>query len=472
MHLSPVIAAVLAAAALHATPAAAETAWITIGEKAFALLAEQSTPSRVLASRRVPVTVPELRGSRTMVQGSEMVLAVELDDSQLDALITAVHERLHRCGGFAQHRSQAEALTVLHRLEAAAAIVPSAPSYAIDNQLQVGALLPQMQASNLLDTIGSLSSFQNRRYNSSHGTLASTWLFNRWSQLNPGNRRDVRVSQIAHSGWPQKSVQFEIIGSGNSGETIIMGAHLDSINGGSATAETQRAPGADDDASGVAALTEIIRVLMVSAYQPKRNIRFIAYAAEEVGLRGSQDIVAGQAARRDRVVGVLQLDMVAYRGDATDLWIYTDYTNAAQNLFLANLAATYLPTLTVGFDACGYGCSDHASWHNAGFAASFPFEASNARYNFALHSVNDTIATFGNQADHALKFARLGLAYLVELASDNTPARQAAAGITVANTTAATATVASATAARVKAAAATAATATAATATAAAPARR
>jgi leucyl aminopeptidase len=422
--------AALTAAALHATPAQAAPAWITIGDKAFALLMEQAPQSRVLSSRRIAVDLPEVRGGQTVVRGVEVVSAVEVDDSVLDGLVTAVHDKLNRCGGFAQHRSEAEALAVLHRLEAsnaAGGISPSAPSYAIDSQAQVNPLLPQLQASNLLDTIGSLAAFQNRRYNSSHGTLASTWLFNRWSQLNPGNRRDVKVSQITHAGWTQKSVQFEIIGSGNGGETIVMGAHLDSINGGSSTSETQRAPGADDDASGVAALTEIIRVLMASGYQPKRNIRFIAYAAEEVGLRGSQDIVAGQAARRDRVVGVLQLDMVAFRGDPTDLWIYTDYTNAAQNQFLAALAAAYLPTLTVGYDACGYGCSDHASWFNAGFAASLPFEASDAHYNFALHTVNDTIATFGNQADHALKFTKLGLAYLVELASDLTPARPAAA---------------------------------------------
>jgi leucyl aminopeptidase len=118
----------------------------------------------------------------------------------------------------------------------------------------------------------------------------------------------------------------------------------------------------------------------------------------------------------------MQLDMTAFQGDPTDLWIYTDYTSAPQNAFLANLAATYLPTLSVGYDRCGYGCSDHASWFNAGYTVSFPFEASDRNFNKALHTVNDTTATFGNQAEHALKFARLAMAYVVELASDTTPA--------------------------------------------------
>jgi bacterial leucyl aminopeptidase len=406
---------------INAATFAAPT-WITIGERAMAVMQNAVPTATALASISVPVTVPQERGSRRLVWANETVHAVALDDADLPALSQAIHERLHRCGGYVQHESMAEALAVLNRLPVtalSAAPQPSAPSYAIDNTAQVNSMLPQLQASNLLGTIGQLANFQNRRHTSTHGVAASTWLFNTWSQLDPGNRRTIKVRQINHTGWAQKSVEFEILGSGNSGETVIVGAHLDST--GSGPAETVRAPGADDDASGVAGLTEIIRVLMASNYEPKRNIRFIAYAAEEAGLLGSRDIAVGQAARRDRVVGVMQLDMTAFQGSTKDLWIYTDYTNAAQNQFVADLAAAYLPLLTVGYDVCGYGCSDHASWHNRGYSASFPFEASDTQYNFALHTPNDTIATFGNQANHALKFTQLALAYVVELASDGPP---------------------------------------------------
>jgi bacterial leucyl aminopeptidase len=416
-----------AVASLLVASAQAAPAWITVGEKPYLLLLKSAPELRAVASRRVPVTVPELRGSSTLVPGSESIYAVQVEEDVLDGLSQAVHQALHRCGSYVRHESEAEALAALHRLSTPPATY-SLPSYAIDNVAAVNARLPTMQASHILSTITQLQGFQNRRYNSSHGVSASSWLFNQWQLLNPGTRRDVRVSQITHPGWPQKSVEFMILGTGNGSETIVLGAHLDSINGGSSTAETQRAPGADDDASGVASLTEIIRVMMITGYRPKRNIRFIAYAAEEVGLRGSQAVVAALAGRRDRVVGVLQLDMTAYQGDATDLWIYTDYTSPAQNQFIAALAASYLPTLTVGYDTCGYGCSDHASWHNAGYPVSFPFEASDSTYNFALHTVNDTTATFGNQANHALKFARLGMAFAIELASDGPQPVAAARG--------------------------------------------
>jgi len=416
--LTALLAALLASSAATAAPT-----WITVGERAHALLARVAPAARTLSSRDVTVLAPAQRHSPALVTASERVYAVEIDDEQLPALSTQVHEELHRCGGYAQHASMAEALAVLHRLQGTPQAAPDvlAPSYVINNQALVTGMLPQLQASNILSTISSLAAFQNRRYQSSHGVAASNWLYTQWLQLaGNGSRRDVRVSQFTHPNWIQKSVSLEFSGSSNSGEVIVIGAHLDSIAGGGM--ETARAPGADDDASGVATMTEIIRVLMANNYRPERGLRFVAYAAEEVGLLGSREVVASYRAERRKVVGVMQLDMTAYQGTATDLWIYTDYTDPAQNAFLVSLANTYMPQLTIGYDRCGYGCSDHASWFNAGYIASFPFESSFSTDNPTIHTANDTIATFGSQANHALKFAQLGLAYALELTADPAPA--------------------------------------------------
>jgi bacterial leucyl aminopeptidase len=409
-HTFAAIAAAFATGAALAAPV-----FITIGDDARALLRDVAPQAVTHASRQVDISVPERRGSRTLVRGVEGVHVVEVDEAALPALSLAVHEKLRRCGGFMHHDSLAEALTVLHRLQSSSA--PAlVPSYGLDDGGQVAALLPQMQASHILATIQSLSDFQNRMYNSSHGSAASTWLLNTWRALAAG-RSDIQVTQVRHAGWPQRSVSLVIKGTGaNAAETVVLGGHLDSISPGSP--ETLRAPGADDDASGIASLTEVIRVLVAGNYRPQRTLEFIAYAAEEVGLRGSQQIATKYARANKPVVGVLQLDMTAYQGDVTDLWIFTDYTNTAQNQFVANLAAAYLPALTVGYDRCGYACSDHASWTGRGFAASFPFEASDAHYNKLIHTPNDTLATFGSQANHALKFSQLALAFAVELGSD------------------------------------------------------
>src|SRR5712692_10432919 len=67
-------------------------------------------------------------------------------------------------------------------------------------------------------------------------------------------------------------------------ETIVLGAHHDhfGIQGGLVF------PGADDNASGTAAILEIARVLSATGIRPKRSILFVSFAGEEQGLLGSQ----------------------------------------------------------------------------------------------------------------------------------------------------------------------------------------
>jgi hypothetical protein len=144
-------------------------------------------------------------------------------------------------------------------------------------------------------------------------------------------------------------------------------------------------------------------------------VKFMAYAAEEVGLRGSGEIASSYKNSGVNVIGVLQLDMTNYKGSSVDVGLLTDRTNAAQNAFIGNLIDTYLG-LSWQNTQCGYACSDHASWTNNGFPASLPFEALMGEHNGAIHSANDTLATSGGTADHAAKFTRIAVAYMAELA--------------------------------------------------------
>ncbi|MBM2885947.1 M20/M25/M40 family metallo-hydrolase [Chromobacterium phragmitis] len=395
--------------------AQAQPVWISVGDQGYQLLRQldgraQSQESRTLAAD----------GRLAKGAAGETVHLVQVDEALLPKLSDAIHDKLRHCGGYIVHGSLKEARAALNGPAAQLAAL-KAPSYAIDNQATVNKLLPQLQDSNVQATIQSLSSYQNRFYTTSHGVNASNWIASQWKQL-AGSRGDVTVEQISHAGWPQKSVILTIKGTDNAAETVVLGGHLDSTVG-NGTGESSRAPGADDDASGVASLTEVARVLLASNYQPRRTLKFMAYAAEEVGLRGSADIAKRFKQQQAKVVGALQLDMTNYQGDEQDIFLFTDYTNAAQNAFLANLAKAYLPDLTVGYSQCGYACSDHASWTAQGYAASFPFESSFDNSNPYIHTRNDTLANSDSQARHALKFSQLALAYAVELGSDG-PAAQ------------------------------------------------
>jgi len=401
-RFTPVVlaAGLFAASAANAAP----TTWITLGDAAYAKL-QAAAPQAVAKQSKQGL-------------GKEKVHLVQVDEETMLKLSAAIHKELKRCGGFIVHASEEEGRQALAKAGTVQplALAVTRPSYAIDNQATVNGILPTMQASNIAQTIIDMSNFANRYYRNTNGANASNWLAQKWTSMAAG-RSDISVTQFTHSGYNQKSVIMTINGTDNPSEVIVMGGHLDSINQ-SGNAETSRSPGADDDASGIASLTEAVRAMIASGYKPRRTIKIMGYAAEEAGLLGSKDIAANFKANNINVVGVMQLDMTNYRGSAKDVWIYTDYTDSQQNNFLASLMSTYLPTVTVGYSSCGYACSDHASWQNQGFPASIPFETLMGEDNPYIHTANDTYANSGNQADHALKFAKLAAAYAVELGSD------------------------------------------------------
>ena len=344
------------------------------------------------------------------VEHDGAIVVARLEEPHAGTLSRLVHRLHRRCGGYMVHASEKAALEEATR-DPQEPVTPLV-DYTIDNGPVVQALLGQIQEANIRSTITGLAAFNNRYYTSSTGVGAASWLRDRWLAYAAG-RSDVTVQLFSHAGWAQPSVIMTITGATLPSEVVVIGGHLDSINSGSPSAG--RAPGADDDASGVASLSEAARAALALGYRPARTVKFIAYAAEEVGLRGSAQIANQHRDQGVNVVGVMQLDMTNFKGSTNDIYLITDNTNATQNAFVGSLVDTYVG-LPRANTACGYACSDHASWTRAGFVASFPFEAQMGQHNPTIHSANDTLAQSGDNANHALKFARVAAAYLGELA--------------------------------------------------------
>lgn len=376
----------------------AEPVWISVEQSTLqAVNALQVLQQQALT----PVQANNLHGHQ--------VALVQVDSEQLPLLSAYLHEEKQRCGGFFAYSSLQEAQQALSQ----PLLVSSFTAPPLSQASLVNAALPQLNQAAIAQFISDLSQFTNRYYTTTSGKNAADWIAQQWTTLAAG-KSFAKVSRVSHSGYNQQSVLLELTGSERPQDIVVLGGHLDSIVSGGMT-ESTRAPGADDDASGIATLTEIAKVLVQSGYRPKRTIRFYGYAAEEVGLRGSKDIANAVKAAGSQVLAVLQLDMTNYKGGVDDIVLMTDYTNANLNSYLASLISTYQPSLKQSTDQCGYGCSDHASWHNAGFAAAFPFEARFASSNNKIHTVNDTLANSDQTAVHALKFARLGLSFALEL---------------------------------------------------------
>ncbi len=350
------------------------------------------------------------------------VLISETRADRLGEISRYVHSHERRCGGYFAFPSRAEAEAFVRDGRAKQAMAKSMlAGYSLDNQATVNRWLPQVQERRLYDTINHLSSYRNRYFASTHGKTSAEWTRTHWQSLAAG-RDDVTTELFTActNCSTQPSVILTIRGWDLPDEVVVLGAHLDSINASTYTDPNHHAPGADDDASGIATLTETLRIALADGWQPRRTVKFMGYAAEEVGLRGSNAIA--QSFRRSgvNVVSVLQVDMTNYKSGAVpDMKLISDYSNSELKTFFVTLFDTYLAPmgLTRGSTACGYACSDHASWTNAGYPAAMMFEAGDPGGSFPyIHTSYDTLATMGESAQNSVKFTQFALAYLGETA--------------------------------------------------------
>jgi Zn-dependent M28 family amino/carboxypeptidase len=187
------------------------------------------------------------------------------------------------------------------------------------------------------------------------------------------------------------------------------------------------APGADDDASGVAAVLAIADVIkqMAAIKTPKRTIRFVLFNAEEHGLVGSQAYARKQAIVAAPIVGVYQMDMVGYNvNPPRSFEVHVGYAASAnvqeRSLVLAQRLEQLVPILSSTLQSPqiytqpdpAEGRSDHASFHQRGYAACVtsedffagPLPASpTAEPNPNYHKDKDTFVDF----DYAADIARL-----------------------------------------------------------------
>ncbi|GAA5001423.1 M20/M25/M40 family metallo-hydrolase [Pseudoluteimonas lycopersici] len=413
-----------------AANAAAQAPHSTVNRAPAHAAVDPLAPVYIVTSRKTFDTVHALvrdPASRRDSLGNELVVS-ETKAHMLDAVSGLIHQRELRCGGFFAFTSRAEADRFIANDRSALAARALTISYTIDNAATVDPWLPQATESGIYDTINTLQGYKNRYYASSYGKSAAEWIKSRWESLAAG-RGDVTTELFTGctNCSTQPSVILTIQGNELPNEVVVLGAHLDSINQSAGGNPEMVAPGADDDASGIATLTEALRIALASGWKPQRTVKFMAYAAEETGLRGSNAIAQQFKANGINVVGALQLDMTEYQlGTPEDMQLVTDYSNASLKLFFNRLFDAYLAPMGLrrGTITCGYGCSDHASWTSAGYPAAMMFEAGDNSgantpafrgYNPNIHTTGDTLSFLGESAEHSVKFAQFALAFIGEV---------------------------------------------------------
>lgn len=150
------------------------------------------------------------------------------------------------------------------------------------------------------------------------------------------------------------------------GEAVVMGAHYDHLGlGGRHSLSPELAGqihnGADDNASGTAAVIEMARVATANRARFPRTMVFIAFAGEEIGLLGSAQYVSQPTVPLEQTIAMINLDMVG-RAKGNILLSGLDATPSLNAD--VDAAATLVPALTVKRfqEGAGVGSSDDTSF--------------------------------------------------------------------------------------------------------------
>ena len=153
---------------------------------------------------------------------------------------------------------------------------------------------------------------------------------------------------------------------------IVITAHYDHVGVGKVNAEGDSIfNGADDNASGTAALLEMANYFAQNP--PKHSLLFAALDGEEMGLQGAKALVADFPHDLDQIVLNINMDMIS-RNEKDELYASGTYHYPELKAILEEASQSKRPELKLGHDLPGTGSDDwtKSSDHGAFFEKGIP----------------------------------------------------------------------------------------------------
>ena len=206
-------------------------------------------------------------------------------------------------------------------------------------------------------------------------------------------RFTARGAELAHAGKPEGVPTQNVVAMvpgrdpALAGEVVVVGAHFDHLGRSPASALDPEAGdairnGADDNASGTAAVLELARIF--AAHPARRSILLAHFSAEELGLLGSQWFVEHSPVALDSVVAMVNFDMVGrLRGERLIVYGVGTATELPALLDSANVA----PKLSISAMNDGFGPSDHGSFYAKGIPVLHFFTDLHEDYHHATDDI-------------------------------------------------------------------------------------
>jgi hypothetical protein len=285
-----------------------------------------------------------------------------------------------------------------------AAKTSAAPELAITYNPTVAAMINLVQEESLYDDVGNLSGINAVTIGGSSYTIktrstpsgtpiqkATQYVYERMEAMG---------LSVSYQDWSAEEYEGRNVIGSKTGTTkpteiVLVTAHLDDMP------ESATAPGADDNASGCAALLTAAGIVTSGAFE--RTIRFVFFTGEEQGLYGSAAYAAAAFSAGENIVAVYNLDMISW--DAVNGPTLRLHTRTSSNpgysadMAIANTFSDVVNTygfsssLTPIITSDGEEASDHYSFWHMGYPAILAIEDDIDDFNDYYHTPKDTRGT-------------------------------------------------------------------------------
>lgn len=269
------------------------------------------------------------------------------------------------------------------------------------NSAMVSKLFSKVSETKLHSYVDSISSFGPHPTGSDCLENVLTHIYNSFQNIDVS----VEFESWKMDGLSGKNIIATI--PGKTDNSIIVTAHADTV---------AVSPGADDDASGIAANLMIAEIL--NEFMFNSTIKFIIFTGEENGCLGSTSYVEKAVENQENIIGVLSLDKIGYARSSNDGRLVRHHANKQSSWMIdisEQVAQQYhnqvgLEVVRLPFDAS----SDHRSFVACGFSGTNLVEES---LNPVYHTSEDTIEYLNSS--YLAKVTKLALGVIVKMAQIN-----------------------------------------------------
>lgn len=271
-------------------------------------------------------------------------------------------------------------------------------------------MMNQVNMDSLEATVQFLQDYGERKFNGSHIAQARDWV--EAKMLSYGLETEVQEFHV--SSWMGSATCHNLIGIQRGtlypDTYVVCGSHYDSF------AWSDLCPGADDNATGTAAVLESARIL--TQYEFEYSIIYCVFSAEECGLYGSEAYADRCASEGMEILGYFNNDMNGYLNPGDEIHIDCIYPNSVEPIgaYYMNVGSVYFPEMQIQHVNLDYGDSDHTSFNNVGYMGIYPFEDVNHESPY-IHTSEDLIGNSVNSFEMSQRYTQMNIGCLTELAN-------------------------------------------------------